>query len=183
MHKTKGTYHYTESGLDNVYIKGATIYKCACGEELTEIPNVVNLHRIISFEIIKSFVPMTGPEIRFIRKQMKMKAVDLAGYIGVDEVTISRWENDIKPIGTNNDRLIRLLFIKNIEEELKMLVGMSFLKTILTSLPHKTIKVRKAFEVPIFNIPVNSILTGFNPYIRMTPDELVEEVNLLEKLQ
>lgn len=157
MHKTKGSYHYTESGLDNVYLKGVVIYKCECGEELPEIPHIEELHRIIAFEIVKSPVPMTGSELRFLRKQMEMRATDLAALVGVDDVTVSRWEHDTKPVGSNNDRLIRSLFIKKVEEELKSLIGMNFLKTILMRLPHKTMKAREAFEAPVFNIPINQL--------------------------
>lgn len=157
MHKTKGSYQYTESGVDNVYLKGVTIYKCECGEELPEIPHIEELHRVIAFEIVKSAVPLTGSELRFLRKQMAIRAVDLAALIGVDEVTVSRWEHDTKPVGSNNDRLIRFLFIKKVEEELKALIGMDFLKSILIRLPHKTMKPKEAFEPPVFNISVNQL--------------------------
>lgn len=88
---------------------------------------------------------------------MGMRATDLAALVGVDDVTVSRWEHDTKPVGSNNDRLIRSLFIKKVEEELKSLIGMNFLKTILMRLPHKTMKAREAFETPVFNIPINQL--------------------------
>ena len=45
-------YHYTESGLNNVWVEGATFAKDDAGEETICIPNISNLHRVIADGII-----------------------------------------------------------------------------------------------------------------------------------
>ena len=34
----KGKYHYTESGLQNVWLMGVEIFECGCGENFAFIP-------------------------------------------------------------------------------------------------------------------------------------------------
>lgn len=110
---TAKDYHYTVSGLDNVYLSGMPLYKCTCGEVMVEIPNTEELHTAIVGELLRKPTLLSGEEIRFIRKQMKLKAVNLAKQLDVDPVTLSRWENSSAPIGQANDKLLRLMFLHN----------------------------------------------------------------------
>ena len=120
-HKMKGTkkdYHYTESGLDNVILKGATVYTCKkCGEEMPEIPAIECLHRLISDMIIKKQAPLDGPEIRFLRQEMRFKANMFASTLKINKVTLSNWENDVKKPDKAYDVLIRLFYWRFKEEQ------------------------------------------------------------------
>lgn len=120
-HKMKGIkkdYHYTESGLDNVILKGVTVYRCKkCGEEMPEIPGIECLHRVIADMVIVKRTPLTGPEIRFLRKEMRYKANMFASILKVHNVTMSNWENDVKPPDKANDALIRLFYWRFKEEQ------------------------------------------------------------------
>ncbi len=103
-------YRYRESGLNNVLI-WVRIRHCAkCGETLPEIPNVKALHAVIADALFQKSTSLTGPEIRFVRKEMGLKAKELAAYLGVTQVTVSRWETGTHPIGDSTDRLIRCLY-------------------------------------------------------------------------
>lgn len=106
-----GTLHYLESGIDNVYLSGIEICKCtSCEEEIVSIPVVPELHNLIGLVLIKKKTLLSGKEIRFLRKNMGLTATRLAQHIGVDNATISRWENRSQPIGKSHDRLLRLVY-------------------------------------------------------------------------
>ena len=110
-------YEYTECGID-VMLLGVTQYRCeSCGEEYAAIPSPAKLHKAIGLDICKTKKALLLPEeIKFLRKELNLKAKDLARSLGVDDSTVSRWENGKKQIGEGSDRLIRALYLGCIEE-------------------------------------------------------------------
>ena len=105
-----GEYKYLESGLDNVIIRGIEIFQCSCGEHSAFIPRIMEIHKAIAKCLIEQMRPLAGREMRFLRKNMGMKALELARFVGVDKATISRWENDKEKHSDIVDRYIRLLY-------------------------------------------------------------------------
>lgn len=105
-------YEYTECGL-NVTLLGVTQYRCqSCGEEFAAIPGPQKLHRVIGIEICRNKKALLKPkEIIFIRKELHLKAKDLARILGVSDSVVSRWENGKATIGEGNDRLLRSIFL------------------------------------------------------------------------
>lgn len=110
MEENRGTYHYMESGLDNVYLEGIYTYTCSCGESFPTIPNGVELQKVVGYAIINKQGSLNGKEIRFLRKNMGLKAKDLTEYLGVDKSTVSRWENKNQHLSKSIDKFIRLLY-------------------------------------------------------------------------
>ncbi len=107
----KTVFHYRESGLEYVYLEGVDVYRCTgCDEEIINIPNIPDLHNFIGVSIIKKDSPLTGAEIRFLRKNAGMSALLMAEYMGVDNATISRWENGKQDVTPSHDRLVRLIY-------------------------------------------------------------------------
>ncbi|NOY54125.1 MAG: helix-turn-helix domain-containing protein [Deltaproteobacteria bacterium] len=115
MKKKIGNYRYDESGLKDVTLAGVPIYTCRCGEISPLIRNTDELHRVIAYMLTKKTAPLTGPEFRFLRKEMGMNAKEIAKLLGVSPITVSRWETGNKNIGNSNDRLIRLIYIRHLE--------------------------------------------------------------------
>ncbi len=111
MTETKRDYKYTESGLDNITLENLTMLVCGCGEEMPVISNILDVHRDIALEIIKKNAPLTGPEIRFLRKEMRINGTVFGEMLGVRNVTVSRWETGEVSIGSVSDKLIRYLFV------------------------------------------------------------------------
>ena len=104
-------YRYRESGLNNVILTGIRVFECPEGHgDFPEIPNIVGLHQLIARMIAQKSAPLTGPEFRFLRKEMGLKAKDLARHLGTTDVNLSRWETGDTPINPAADRLLRLLF-------------------------------------------------------------------------
>jgi putative zinc finger/helix-turn-helix YgiT family protein len=124
-----GKHHYKESGLDNVYLLGIDVCQCPCGEKVVTIPAVTELHSKIALVLIKKKSLLGAKEIRFLRKSIGLTATKLGEIMGVDNATISRWENDKQRINEARDRLLRLIFlnVKGIStEEIKHLIEEDF---------------------------------------------------------
>jgi putative zinc finger/helix-turn-helix YgiT family protein len=121
----KGDYQYRESGLDNVLICGIEIFNCKnCGEESALIPNILELHKTIAKCLLTQKRRLTGKEIRFLRKHMAMQGKVFAELIGVDNATVSRWENGKENPSDIADRCIRMFYaiIMNLHEEANELI-------------------------------------------------------------
>lgn len=115
-----GQYHYRESGLDDVSLDNVKICMCDnCNEEFVCIPSMPQLNTVIGGELIKKASRLNGKEIRFLRKNMGLKAVELQEYLGVDNATISRWEHGSQKITPPHDRLLRMVYatFKGIPQE------------------------------------------------------------------
>lgn len=122
MNQKTITYHYLESGLPNVYLKDVIEFICEeCGTSFVDIPEPVQLHIILAISISNKPMKLTGPEVRFLRKEIGMTGKSFAEYIHIDPVTLSRWENDKGDSNreNSNDQLIRLAFKVIICERLK----------------------------------------------------------------
>ncbi len=88
-------YHYTESGLDSVYLKGIPYYYCnACKDEVVLIPNPQMLHDLIAENVVVTPRRLQPKEIRFLRTQMGWSQQQLADHLSVDRVTVCRWESE-----------------------------------------------------------------------------------------
>lgn len=106
----KGEYHYTESGLPNVWLSGVEIFECDCGEKFAFITCTDALHKLIGKTLIGKEDQLSSSEIRFLRKHMMYKSKDFAKELGVQNVTVSRWENSDSQPSESVDRLIRLVY-------------------------------------------------------------------------
>ncbi len=118
MKKIRTNYEYKESGLTGVTLGSIAAYKCKkCKQIFPVIPNIKGLHRLIAQRLINKEALLTGEELVFLRKEMRIKAKDLAQVLGVHKVTLSRWENEKEPINPAGDRLIRMLYGSRIFDE------------------------------------------------------------------
>lgn len=104
----KGTYRFRESGLDNVVLKEIEIVKCpACGNEDPVIPNLDGLLRVLAVAIVTNRFPLTGAEVRYLRKYLGMSGEQFARILHTDKSTLSKWETGAVNIGSKSDLLIR----------------------------------------------------------------------------
>lgn len=104
-------YHYTECGLDNVFIEGVNMVKDHSGEETVEIKGIGHLHKVIAEGIVMLPSKISGSELRFLRTEMGMTQNKLAEILKCTMLTVGRWERDEKPISDNAEMLIRLMAI------------------------------------------------------------------------
>jgi putative zinc finger/helix-turn-helix YgiT family protein len=111
-------YHYTESGLDNVFLYGIVQSRCpSCREEPVSILNIKGLHRAIARHIVCKQEMLTGKEVRFLRKELKLKSKEMAEALSMQPATYSRWENSKQAVSSTCDKELRLIYILNASEE------------------------------------------------------------------
>ena len=107
----KTRYHYTESGLNNVWLaNGFTIRKTKYGEGVS-IRDVDGLHRALALALANK-PRLTGTEVRFLRKEMGMSQRSLGGLLGVSEQAVALWERKGRPPKTA-ERLLRLIYVEH----------------------------------------------------------------------
>lgn len=104
-------YHYTDSGLDNVYLEnGFKIHQTPYGEGVS-ISNTAGLHRLIGDWLVSLPKRLNGAELRFIRMEMELTQRDLAAMLGQQEQALRRWEKTRnKEINGSADLLLRALY-------------------------------------------------------------------------
>jgi len=154
MKKIKTNYRYTESGLKNVVLKGISAYKCPkCKQINPVILRIKEIHRIIGEKLINRNSLLMGSEVTFLRKEMGIRAKDLAQILGVTQVTVSRWENEREQISAACDRLIRFLYGNRIFEQACRVVRpeidklqSQIVKAILTSVCEPKTSIEEVFK-------------------------------------
>ena len=103
-------YHYTECGLDYVYLlNGFEIVETPQGSAIS-IRNIDALHQVIGEFLYDQNAGLGGKEIRFLRSEMEMSQQTFAHLFSVDERTVSRWETEAISMPKQADALLRLLY-------------------------------------------------------------------------
>lgn len=107
----KKTYHYTESGLTNVWLaNGYTARKTKYGEGVS-IHDVDGLHRAIA-QALANKPHLTGAEVRFLRKEMGLSQRSLGELLGVTDQAVALWERKGR-LPKTADRLLRLIYVEH----------------------------------------------------------------------
>jgi putative zinc finger/helix-turn-helix YgiT family protein len=104
-------FHFSASGLSNVYLIGVKHYTCECGQTLADIPAIKDLMQLIARDLVRKKTSLIGEEIRFLRKRLGKKQTDFSREIGIEPETLSRYENDKQPISEAQDKLIRIYYL------------------------------------------------------------------------
>jgi len=103
-------YHYTESGLRNVWlVNGYTVRKTPYGKGIA-IESLEGLHRAIARQIVRLPRPLTGAEFRFLRKELELSQASLADYLGCNVQALARWEKGKSRLPKPAERLLRALY-------------------------------------------------------------------------
>ena len=109
-------YHYTESGLDNVFILAdIPLEKYEDGEKYIIIPAVGLLHQFITQAVINNVGILNGKEIRFLRTEIRKTQAEFAVIMHCDSQTVARWEKNECPISPAHDLIIRQLVAEELE--------------------------------------------------------------------
>jgi putative transcriptional regulator len=103
-------YHYVECGLPNIYLVGVRTFRCNCGEKAVEIPAIKQLMALIARHLVMKNESLTGTEIKFLRKQLGLKAADFAEKVKLQPETLSRVENEKQLIGEKAAVYIRIYY-------------------------------------------------------------------------
>jgi putative transcriptional regulator len=107
---TKRPYHYTECGLDNVYLmNGFKMVETPRGVGV-QIDNVGGLHRAIGLYLLEEKKRLNGKELRFLRHELNMTQETVAALLGVNVQAVARWEKGKSLVTPPADRLMRVIY-------------------------------------------------------------------------
>ena len=106
----RAPFHFVDSGLPNIYLVGIRYFVYKSGRVVAEIPAIKQLMQLIARHLIAKPGPLTGDEIRFLRKRLGEKQVNFSHAVGLEPETLSRAENGHQTLSESNDKLIRLYY-------------------------------------------------------------------------
>jgi DNA-binding transcriptional regulator YiaG len=108
---TDAPYRFVQSGLPNVFLVGIKYEVCKeCGQQAAWIPAATELFDALARIIVSKVSPLTGPELRFLRKRLRIKAVKFAPMISLSPEYVSSLENNPDPIDPGRDKLVRIIY-------------------------------------------------------------------------
>lgn len=111
-HKKAGSYWYRESGLDNAYVENIPLYECSdCDISYPSIFRLGRLNDLIALTLVEKPGLLSGNEIKFLRKNLRIPSKLFAKKLGVGKTTLPKWENDLQNHSEGNDRLIRAIYL------------------------------------------------------------------------
>lgn len=106
-------YHYTESGLRNVWLaNGYREHETPYGLGVS-IEDVEGLHRAIGTKLANEKPHITGAEFRFLRKELGLSQAKLAHWWGYETQSLALWEKRGR-VPKIADRFIRLIYLERI---------------------------------------------------------------------
>jgi putative transcriptional regulator len=109
-------YHYTECGLDNIYlVNGFKITKTKNGDEEIFIHDIHGLHKAIGMILVCKPGLLNGKEIKFIRYTLDLSQTTLAKILGCSYQTILLWEKNKGIISKTADHLLRAIFFSYLD--------------------------------------------------------------------
>ena len=112
-------YHYTECGLDNVWLEnGYKVHKTPYGKGVS-IDDASGLHAVVVAELVKKQGRITGKELRFLRTHLALSQSNLAKCLGATEQSVSLWERTGK-VPATSDALVRMLVIERAKGNVKV---------------------------------------------------------------
>ncbi len=115
MEQSVERYRYLESGLSNIFINQCVVHSCTkCKIRMAVLPDSETAAREIVRTLVRQRRRLDGQTVLFLRKVMRLKAVELAGILRVDRVSVSRWENNQAAIDAINDFKLRMAAIDRV---------------------------------------------------------------------
>ncbi len=113
-------YHYTECGLNNVYVEVTALCKDHASGDMVTIPAIGQLHQVIAEGIVTHPAKMTGQELRFLRSEMGLTQAQMAKFLKVTLLTVSRWERNETPVKDTAEMLVRLMAAQRLQLEVDL---------------------------------------------------------------
>ena len=110
-------YHYTQCGLDDIYLLNGFHYHEVEDDLGVAVQNADGLHRAIALSIVRNKAVLSGKEVRFLRKLLDFTQAELALWLGYNPQQIARWEKGHGEINPCADRLLRVIYTASLEEK------------------------------------------------------------------
>lgn len=103
----RGDYHFSQSGLDYVYLVGVAHVECpTCDDRVAAIPNQMRLLELIGLLVVAKGAPLDARDLRYLRTLMDWTQEEMARHVGVSRLTVTRWEQG-SPLDRHADLFVR----------------------------------------------------------------------------
>lgn len=111
-------YHYTRSGLDNVWLTNGFRREDLGEYGVTMVVDDVDaLERAIARQLAELPRPLSGQEFRFLRSMLDMTQSQVGRCLGKDYQTVARWEAaERKPVPRFADTAMRQRYLESLGE-------------------------------------------------------------------
>jgi transcriptional regulator with XRE-family HTH domain len=119
MQRAFRTVDYPECGLEHVILHNVPVWECDNGHRDVQVPAVELLHRLLAETVVSQPMPLSGKDIRFLRKYSGFSARAFSERVGLSHITLSRMENAHRRIPRKLDALVRLFFGTVLAEQLQ----------------------------------------------------------------
>ena len=106
-------YHYTECGLDDVFLMNGFEWNASPRGRTIAIKDIDALNRAIGEHLSRRKKDLSGKEMRFLRREMLMSQATLAHLLKVSEQTIHRWETGKSAFPKAAEAVIRRLYLEH----------------------------------------------------------------------
>lgn len=107
-------YHFTECGLDNIYLtNGYEQYTSAEGKGVG-VHDMDGLHRVIAQSIVDKKSPLTGKEFRFLRIELDLSQKAIGDLMGKTDQMIAKWEKGESDVPVLADAALRNLYSEKV---------------------------------------------------------------------
>ena len=110
-------YHYTECGLNNIYLENGFKITKNQDEEEVYIEDIHGLHKMIGISLIFKQGLLSGNEIKFIRHTIDFSQTALAHTLGVDYQTVLGWEKNKRKISKTADHYLKTIFFAYLKKD------------------------------------------------------------------
>lgn len=117
--------HYKMSGLDNVWLLNGFYEEQTPYGRGIRVVDAAGLHRVLAHGIVSDKSPMTGVEVRFVRKLMGLSQNGLSRLLGCSDQRIARWEKGKTILDPSAERLIRMIVREWLGEECELMAALS----------------------------------------------------------
>lgn len=114
------TYHFTESGLKNVWLANGYTLHDVRGKSYISFDDPDGLHAAIAETIAELPRRLKGDEVRFMRTTLKLAQWELARRLGVSDQSVARWEKGRAGVAPEAERLMRLLVLDRLGKSVRV---------------------------------------------------------------
>lgn len=111
---------YAGCGLDDLWLASGYAIEWVHGEQTIAIHDLDGLLQAIGRTVVEAHRPLTGREIRFLRRQMDLTQAELSRLLGCDVQQVARYEKDRNHVAGPADRLLRLLWSEHTQESVSV---------------------------------------------------------------
>jgi DNA-binding transcriptional regulator YiaG len=110
-------YHYTECGLNNIYLLNGYEVTQQDGEDYTSVHGLDELHAQIGAALTQKASALTPQEFRFLRVELNLSQKALGELLDVDSQTVARWEKGETHIPRTSDVILRAYYRETLEQD------------------------------------------------------------------